>query len=149
MSAFAAAFLANPFEDEALGQTTDAMGNIFNANGQHIGVKPGSQADVGGTGYAVTPTGSTAPTASAAAGTGSDLTAIPSNPGAAAAAGVGSSTSSGIWSKLLSFARKATGIDAVENIVFVLLGLLLIAAGIFSFKPVRDTVVSVGRAAVA
>lgn len=35
----------------------DALGNLYNANGYHIGVVPGSQADIGGAGQTVTPFG--------------------------------------------------------------------------------------------
>ena len=144
MAAFAASFLANPFEAEAT-QTIDQYGNIFNANGQHIGVKPGSQADVGSAGVPYSASTSAAPTAAA------PTSPMPGMYPAAAAAPAtsGSSTSSAIWSKLSGLLRKITGVDAVENITFIVVGLILIAAGVFSFKPVRDTVVEVGKAAVA
>jgi hypothetical protein len=143
MSAFAASFLANPFEAQALGGATDQNGNIFNANGDHVGVVPGSIADIGSKGAAVTPT-STSSSAASSPAAGSDLTAIT----AATPTGAGGA-GSGIWAKLLDFARKATGIDAVENIVFIVLGIIIVAAGVFSFKPLRDTVVTVAKAATA
>jgi hypothetical protein len=129
MSAFAASFLANPFEEQALGETTDQYGNIFNANGQHVGVKQGSIADVGSTGSPAAAAISSTPTSSPAASTGS--------------------TGSAIGAKVLDFARKATGIDTIENMVCILVGLILIAGAVFSFKPARDVVMGVAKGAVA
>jgi hypothetical protein len=141
MSAFAAAFLAdNPFE-QAPGTTTDSLGNIFNAAGYHIGVKPGSIADQGSSGAAV------------AAG----AAAVPATPGPAGTVGAagssGSTDSAGSWAsvkdKLASFLSKATGLTAIEDILFIVIGLILVAAAIFSLKPVRDVVVTAGKAAMA
>ena len=140
MSAFAASFLANPFEDQALGQTRDSLGNIFNANGQQIGVVKDSVADIGSKGAVVTPT-STSSTPAAAAGSGST--------GGSGAAPASSGTGSAIWANVLDFARKATGIDTIENIVFILVGLILIAGAVFSFKPARDVVMGVAKGAIA
>jgi hypothetical protein len=138
MSAFAASFLANPFEAQALGGTTDQNGNIFNANGDHVGVVPGSVADIGSKGAVVTPT-STSSTPAAGSGSTGGSGATPTSSG----------TGSAIWANVLDFARKATGIDTIENMVFILVGLILIAAGVFSFKPARDVVMGVAKGAVA
>jgi hypothetical protein len=64
----------------------------------------------------------------------SAATAAASSPGASAAAAA-------VWSKIGSLLSGGAGLGEafVENGVFILIGLLLIGAGIFSFKPVQDT----------
>jgi hypothetical protein len=143
MAAFAASFLNNPFEDQALGQTTDSYGNIFNANGQQIGVKPGSQADLGTKGVPVTPT---APDSSPATSPMPGM--VPADPAAQTPA-----DSTSIWSTIGNFFKgnaahmlaSATGALFVEDVVFIIVGLILVAGAVFSFKPARDVAIKVGK----
>lgn len=135
MAAFASSFLsADPFLSSAAqtGNTQDAYGNILNAAGQQIGVVPGSVADLGSKG--------TMPTA--AMGTIVPAVSSPGTP-------VDSSPS--IWSKIGTlYSRGANyGESFVEDGVFIIVGLLLIAAAIFSFEPARDLAAKAAEAAAA
>ncbi len=144
MSAFTASFLANPFEDQALGQTTDSLGNIFNANGQHVGVVPGSVADIGSKGAVVPPTSTSSSPASA---TTNDV--LSTSTAAGVPYGGQLPTAKGMWAKLLKVASDATGISEVENMIFIAVGLILVAGGVFSFRPARDVIVGVAKGAMA
>jgi hypothetical protein len=117
-----------------LSQSTDSLGNIFDANGAHIGVVTGSQADVGSSGVpsaaTVTPAAA-APTArESALGLGAGATpSVATSPG-----GLSNSVTQWIGSH-------------VEDAVFVVIGLILIAAAVFSFKGVQDAAVSTAKTA--
>lgn len=111
---------------------TTTLGNIIDpATGNQIGVVPGSVADVG-TG------GTTLP----------GLPSLPSLPqigqavqqaGATAAAAVKKAAQAITGGASSASSPVATwfGID-LEDVVFVVLGIILIAAAAFSFKPVQD-----------
>jgi hypothetical protein len=135
MAAFAASFLnADPFLSSAAqpGNTQDSLGNIFNSAGQHIGVVPGSVADLGSKG--VTP-------------------AQPSSSASAIWSGLNSAGSS-VWSGLNAAGSAIWGTSkapysesVVENVVFIVIGLVLIAAAVFSFKPSHDLAVGISKKA--
>lgn len=134
MAAFAASFLnADPFLSSAAqtGYTQDAYGNILNADGRQVGVLKNSVADLGSKG--VMPNTAT-PAATPATDSSSILSKI-----------------ANLWSQTgatgqanYSAAAKA-GSSTLENIVFILVGLILIAAAVFSFKPARDVAVEFGK----
>jgi hypothetical protein len=98
------------------GQTVDALGNIFDAAGNHIGVKPGSIADIGtpNRGTATSQTSSGVPTTNA------------------------SPTQANDWRAKLqgyfdSLSHSDPGTHLLEDAIFIVLGLLLVAGAIFSF----------------
>ena len=134
---FATDFLSgSPFASDATGvsQSTDSLGNIFNQAGQHVGVVPGSAADIGSGGTISTPTtgvAATAPSArESALGLGAGGTAqVITNPG-----GLANSVTTWLGSH-------------VEDAVFVVIGLILLAAAVFSFKGVQTTVISTAKKA--
>lgn len=96
----------------------DGMGNMTSpTTGNLIAVAPGSQADIGTSGTPTPATVATTPTASTAS---SGITGL--------IAKVANATSSSIF-----------GIS-LEDIVFILVGLILIAAGVFSFKSTGSVI---------
>jgi hypothetical protein len=159
----------NSLLEAAAQQYTDSMGNIFNSEGWHVGSVPGSQADVGTNGFRVTPSLSPAPSSPA------PLTASQTTSGAAKAASSSSSSPSSPSSpslldsakKMFSWATWAgdivsrqdnpdagfTGIS-LEDLIFIVVGLILLAAAVGSFvftfketKSVGQTIIKTARGA--
>lgn len=116
-------------------QTHDAMGNIFDAAGTHVGVVPGSQADLGTTG-AIPPIA-----APPAAPTTNPIASIMQAPDLSTLGSKIKAKISPNWQKLIF------GID-LEDGLFIVIGLLLIAAGLYGFSTVRDASNEFVKAAV-
>ena len=118
--------LGNIFADDTFGEfafnSQDSRGNIFDQNGQHIGVVLGSQADIGTAGAAVSPT------------SGLQIAQPPAAPT------TNVSTGSSMVSTASNWLQKAYFGIRLEDGLFVIVGLLLIAAGLYGFDTVRDTV---------
>ena len=53
-------------------------------------------------------------------------------------------SSTSAWNKVLTW----LGVPGVSDVIGMVLGLLLVAAGLFMFKPVRETAATAARAAV-
>lgn len=147
-------------------QYTDTLGNIFNSDGYHIGVIPGSVADKGVSGQRTSPAISPAPSSPA------PITASQTASAAAQASAPTSSAakSTGILDQaknLLSWGSWAgavvnrqdnpnegfTGVS-LEDLVFIAVGLILLAAAVGSFvftfnetKSVSKTIVKTARGA--
>jgi hypothetical protein len=118
------------FSDVA-NQTTDALGNIFDAAGNHVGVVPGSRADLGTIGKtpAIAATPVTPTTNAIGILQAPDLSSL------------GTAIKSKMdGAKVSNWLQKAFfGID-LEDGLFILVGLLLIAAGLYGFSAVREVV---------
>jgi len=57
----------------------------------------------------------------------------------------GALSSSGIFSGISNSVQSIFSPSNIENLIFVLLGLLLIAAGIFSFKTTQTVITTAGK----
>jgi hypothetical protein len=147
-------------------QYTDTLGNIFNSDGYHIGVIPGSVADKGVSGQRTSPAISPAPSSPAP---------ITASQTASAAAQAPAPTSSAAKSpglldqakNLLSWGSWAGAVVnrqdnpdegfsgvSLEDLVFIAVGLILLAAAVGSFvftfnetKSVSKTIVKTARGA--
>lgn len=64
--------------------------------------------------------------------------------GESAQSGTLPSTTGAAWGKLLSW----LGVPSVNDVIGMILGLLLVAAGIFLFKPVREAATTAVKTAV-
>jgi hypothetical protein len=123
--------------DFAMQNTTTSNGLILAPNGNLVGVIPGSQADVGGSGI----TNNGLPSLA-------QLQAQQNNPTSGLAAGANSTYSAptNILQKGAQlFGLSGTSGISLEDIVFVLLGLLLIAAGVFAFKSSQTIIQTAGK----
>jgi hypothetical protein len=147
-------------------QYTDTLGNIFNSDGYHVGVVPGSIADVGKTGTRTTPAISPAPsspapitasqTASAAAQAATPTSSAAKSPGLLDQAK--NLLSWGSWAGAVVNRQDNpdegfTGVS-LEDLVFIAVGLILLAAAVGSFvftfnetKSVSKTIVKTARGA--
>ena len=151
-------------------QYTDTLGNIFNSDGWHIGVVPGSVADVGTSGKRTTPSLSPAPSSPAPITASQTASAAAQASTAAPSSTSSPATSPGLLDsakKLFSWATWAgdvvsrqdnpesgfTGIS-LEDLIFIAVGLILLAAAVGSFvftfnetKSVSKTIVKTARGA--
>lgn len=147
-------------------QYTDTLGNIFNSDGWHIGVVPGSVADVGTSGTRTTPAISPAPsspapitasqTASAAAQAAAPTSSAAKSPGLLDQAK--NLLSWGSWAGAVVNRQDNpdegfTGVS-LEDLVFIAVGLILLAAAVGSFvftfnetKSISKTIVKTARGA--
>jgi hypothetical protein len=133
MAAFVSSFLDNPFEAQVADNThVDVYGNIINANGIQIGVKPGSVADIGSKGTMATPTSTSSGTQ-----TPTDSSTIFGKIG-----GMAESFATG---GILGWMPGQSSSSRLENGVFIVIGLILIAAAVFSFKPAQDVAVEFAK----
>ena len=150
-------------------QYTDTLGNIFNSDGYHIGVIPGSVADKGVSGQRTSPAISPAPSSPAPI-TASQTASAAAQAAAPTSSASSSQTSPGVWEQaknLLSWGSWAgavvnrqdnpdegfTGVS-LEDLVFIAVGLILLAAAVGSFvftfnetKSVSKTIVKTARGA--
>lgn len=108
--------------------TQDSLGNIFDAAGNHVGVVPGSQADLGTSGLPALPSLPALPTMAQIGAAASSATNAIGN--AAQAAG---NAVNNLGTAAITPLSKWFGIS-LEDVVFIALGLILIAAAVFSFK---------------
>jgi hypothetical protein len=133
---FAALPSLDSLYEQAVQTSTDTLGNIFNADGIHSGVVPGSVADIGTTGTS---------TAAAPASSSIPLTlASSSNSGSSmlkAASDVGNKVKTAIW-------KGYFGVGSLEDFICIILGLILIAASLYSFRPVQEVVNEAARGMV-
>jgi hypothetical protein len=146
-------------------QYTDTLGNIFNSDGYHVGVIPGSVADVGTSGKRTSPTLSPAPsspapvtasqTASAAAKEASSSSSggSPTSPGVMSSLGSLSSWAAALVSRKDNTESGFAGVS-LEDIIFIAVGLILLAAAVGSFvftfnetKSISKTIVKTARGA--
>lgn len=115
--------------------TTDSLGNIFNASGTHVGVVPGSAADIGSGGVTfpnnpasigTLPTLPTIPTLGTAPSSGNPRTdALGLTPSGSAQV----ATNPGGYSNSITQWISAH----IEDFVFIIIGILLIGAGALAF----------------
>jgi hypothetical protein len=153
--------------------TTDNLGNIFDASGNHIGVQSGSAADIGSAGVQLpalkgdtswidNPTGMQGlPTPVAPARPTSNSTTPTTSPSGITwqdivGAGIGQVTGvnpTGISDALKhpsqilpNIADKATSFIFTSRLIFLVIGLLLLGAGLFQFKTTQ-TVIEMGTKA--
>ena len=150
-------------------QYTDTLGNIFNSDGYHIGVVPGSVADKGTSGTRTTPAISPAPSSTAPITASQTVSAAAQAP-AATSSPSSSQTSPGILQQaknMLSWGSWAgaivnrqdnpdegfTGVS-LEDLIFIAVGLILLAAAVGSFvftfnetKSISKTIVKTARGA--
>lgn len=123
------------FTQGAAQTTTDTLGNIFDAAGQHIGVVPGSIADVGTVGN---PNAKTSQSSSGVPKTNASPTRASDYLKALEE-----------WAANLvsrSDEPDTSGVT-LEDIVFILLGVLLIAAALFSFRTTQTFVKEFSKSA--
>lgn len=147
-------------------QYTDTLGNIFNSDGYHVGVIPGSVADKGVSGQRTSPAISPAPsspapitasqTASAAAQESTPTSSAAKSPGILDQAK--NLLSWGSWAGAVVNRQDNpdegfTGVS-LEDLVFIAVGLILLAAAVGSFvftfnetKSVSKTIVKTARGA--
>lgn len=132
--------LESLFQSQAA-TTTDALGNIFDAAGNHIGVKPGSIADVGTVG---TPNATTSQS-------GSGVPVTQQSPTRATGASNYLSTLESWAASLVERSTEPAKGVSLEDIVLMVLGVLLIAAAlmamVFSFKETQSLVRSTVKTA--
>jgi hypothetical protein len=132
-------------------QNTDTLGNIFDANGIHIGAVPGSAADIGSGGI-------TFPNNPSSIGTLPSLGTLP---------GVSTNPSStSVNPRMDSLGLNPQGVpnviaspgglsnkyttwisDHVEDVLFVIVGLLLVAAALFSLSGTKTVIQTATKAA--
>lgn len=150
-------------------QYTDTLGNIFNSDGYHIGVVPGSVADRGSSGTRTTPAISPAPSSTAPITRSQTASAAAQAP-AATSSPSSSQTKPDILQQaknMLSWGSWAgaivnrkdnpdegfTGVS-LEDLIFIAVGLILLAAAVGSFvftfnetKSISKTIVKTARGA--
>ena len=111
----------------SLGQNTvDAYGNIIAPNGMQVGVVPGSVADVG--------SGGTLPTSSTTSAPASSSSSILNylNP-----AYVGTKVANALGANVTNL--------SIEDYIFIVLGLIVIIAGVFGFDKTQTVIQSAGN----
>lgn len=121
-------------------QTTDNLGNIFDQAGNHIGVVAGSAADIGSVGTVGKPssnqTSSTPKTTNPTIGAGDVIGGIVSG----ITGGIVPPTAGGA---ILHPIDTATSFIFTSRLIFLVIGLLLVGAGLFQFKTTQ-TVINTG-----
>jgi hypothetical protein len=154
--------------------TTDNLGNIFDASGNHVGVTPNSAADIGSKGFQLpalkgdtswidnptgmqglpTPIAPARPTSNSTTPTKTDDSGISWHDIAGGAIGqVTGVNGAGISDALKhpsqilpNIADKATSFIFTSRLIFLVIGLLLLGAGLFQFKTTQ-TVIEMGTKA--
>lgn len=107
--------------------TLDQFGNMLNASGNSVGVIPGSVADVGTGGTTTAPATTSTTTASSSDGVFAGILNSLANK-----AGLPMVTSASSASSFLS--------SHLEDAVVIIVGLILIAAGLFAFKTTQTVI---------
>jgi hypothetical protein len=107
----------------------DSLGNMWNSGGQYIGQLTGTPAPT-------TPAASPSSTVSAGAPANQSLTSYAADMLAAPLNSIKQSP-----------LAKWFGLPSLEDVVFIVLGLLLVAAAIFGFKTTQDAIQNVTRTA--
>jgi hypothetical protein len=126
-------------------QTVDTLGNIFDAAGNHIGVQAGSVADIGAKGTKPTSNSSTptvaAPTDPTATDWGNLKDWSKNHPFGQATKGVGD-----LVTGVLHPLDTVQSFIFTSRLIFLVIGLLLIGAGLMQFR-VTQTVIETGTKA--
>jgi hypothetical protein len=138
--------------------TTDHLGNIFDASGNHIGVTPNSAADIGSKGFQLpalkgdtswidNPTGMQGiPTPIAPARPTSNSTTPTTVPSITDKINSGLDALKSGAHTLAHPVDAATSLIFTSRLIFLVIGLLLLGAGLFQFKTTQ-TVIEMGTKA--
>jgi hypothetical protein len=115
---------------------TDGMGNVFDAAGNHIGVEPGSAADVGSKSKLpqLPPLPSISSMSPPSTDPNDSLDSLPGSQIYKAAKNAVNAVK--VWAAL-----------SLEDYAFMALGILLIGAALFSFKETRTVIETAAKAA--